>query len=283
MNDANRPQAQDGEPSEHKPGFLGIPGLVRDILSLNRAALAILITVPFVLTLLEYYGMPWHYSRNLERQSRLERGMSLEGTRNPPLADLLAVEMPGPPEVRSYLWWGTACLLLLVVIPALVAKLVAGLSLRDLGLRVKGTGRDAWTYLALYLIFMPVVYLVSLQPSFQAVYPFYKPRGGNIGVDFLIFEIVYCLQFFAIEFFFRGFMTLGLKRYIGWASVLVMIAPYCMIHYYKPMPEAMGAIGAGLILGALSWRTGTIIYGWALHYAVALSMDLLGLHHRGLI
>ena len=72
-------------------------------------------------------------------------------------------------------------------------------------------------------------------------------------------------------------MVLGLKPSLGKASVLVMLAPYCMIHYYKPMPEALGWIGAGLILGTLSWRTGTRLYGWFLHYAVALSMDLLSL------
>jgi len=54
-----------------------------------------------------------------------------------------------------------------------------------------------------------------------------------------------------------------------------------MIHYYKPFPEALGAIGAGLVLGVLAWRTGTIIYGWFLHYAVALSMDLLALWQTG--
>jgi hypothetical protein len=89
------------------------------------------------------------------------------------------------------------------------------------------------------------------------------------------------MQFFAIEYFFRGFMTLGLKPRLGSASILVMPAPYCMIHYYKPFPEALGAIGAGLVLGVLAWRTETIIYGWFLHYAVALSMDLLALWQIG--
>ena len=68
---------------------------------------------------------------------------------------------------------------------------------------------------------------------------------------------------------------------LGRASVLVMLAPYCMIHFHKPMLEAFGAIGAGLVLGHLAWRTGTIVYGWFLHYAVALSMDLLALHQAG--
>jgi hypothetical protein len=84
-----------------------------------------------------------------------------------------------------------------------------------------------------------------------------------------------------VELFFRGFLVLGLKRALGLASVLVMLAPYCMIHYYKPMPEALGSIGAGLLLGLLAWRTGTVVYGWFLHYSVALTMDLLALHQTG--
>ena len=50
-----------------------------------------------------------------------------------------------------------------------------------------------------------------------------------------------------------------------------------MVHFYKPMPEALGAIGAGLILGLLAWRSGTILFGWLLHYGVALTMDRLAL------
>jgi hypothetical protein len=124
--------------------------------------------------------------------------------------------------------------------------------------------------------------MVSRSPDFQRTYPFYKPAGtGSLGADFWWFEAIYCLQFLGVELFFRGFLVLGLKRALGLSSVLVMLAPYCMIHFYKPIPEALGSIGAGLVLGLLAWRTGTIVYGWFLHYAVALSMDLLALHETG--
>ena len=46
-------------------------------------------------------------------------------------------------------------------------------------------------------------------------------------------------------------------------------------------PVARVLLGAGLVLGILAWRTGTILYGWGVHYAVALSMDLFALHQRG--
>jgi hypothetical protein len=261
-------------------GHGGIRGLVRDILSMDRGALAILVAVPFMLTLLDYYGMPWHYPQYQERRP----GISAKELRRspPPAATALdSIDVPGTPRLKPWVWWVSCCLTFLVLIPTLVAGLFARAGPRTLGLRVKGTGRDALTYLGLFAIFFPVIWLVSKDPAFQKTYPFFALRKDEgITQEFLVFQVIYCLQFFAIEYFFRGFMVLGLKKALGWASVLVMLAPYCMIHYYKPMPEALGAIGAGLILGTLSWRTGTIVYGWALHYGVALSMDLLALHQK---
>ena len=58
-----------------------------------------------------------------------------------------------------------------------------------------------------------------------------------------------------------------------------MIVPNCMIHYGKPMPETLGAIGAGLILGTLAMRTRSIWGGVMIHVGVALSMDMLALGH----
>jgi membrane protease YdiL (CAAX protease family) len=57
----------------------------------------------------------------------------------------------------------------------------------------------------------------------------------------------------------------------------VMIVPYCMIHYGKPMPETLGAIGAGLILGTLAMRTRSIWGGVLIHVGVATTMDVLAL------
>ena len=261
----------------------GLRQLFRDAWSLDRGALAILVAAPILLTALDYIGLPWHYTRSLERSSHGQMAMD-PGGRDPAFVEWLGnPELIGPPAVRPYVWWGLAIVVTMIVLPLLVAWLFARLSPREIGLKLKGTGRDARIYLLIYLLFLPVVWLMSMQPHFQQTYPFYKPRGPGLSSDFLLFECIYFIQFLGVELFFRGFLVLGLKRVLGLSSVLVMLAPYCMIHYYKPMPEALGSIGAGLLLGLLSWRTGTIIYGWFLHYAVALSMDLLALHQTGVI
>ncbi len=262
----------------------GIRRLIRDFLALDRRALVILTSVPVLLTLLEYYGLPWHYSR--ARLPGRVPGFTVRDPhvsfKPPPPGWEWIPEVWGQGVLPSYLWWGLACIVLLVLAPMVIGWTV-GASPRELGLRVKGTLGDAKTYLLLYGIFFPVIWIVSHSPHFLQTYPFYKPPAGKVGLDFVLFEAVYFLQFLGIEFFFRGFIVLGLKPRLGLASVLVMLAPYCMIHYYKPFPEAMGAIGAGLVLGLLAWRTGTVVYGWFLHYGVALTMDLLALHRTDVI
>jgi membrane protease YdiL (CAAX protease family) len=50
-----------------------------------------------------------------------------------------------------------------------------------------------------------------------------------------------------------------------------------MIHYGKPLPETMGAIGAGLLLGTLAMRTRSIWGGVLIHVGVATTMDVLAL------
>jgi hypothetical protein len=246
-----------------------VTGLLRDLVDFDRKALLILGWTPIALTLLEYVFIPLN-ARDTGAFKWARRAL-------PDAHRELAVQ----------LWWVTGCLLVLVVVPALLLWFGTRTSPRELGVRVKGTGRDALLYALLFVVFVPVVWWVAHRQDFQRTYPFFKPPARMPTSEFvrswpfLVFEAAYFLQFFAVEFFFRGFLTLGLKPALGRASILVMLAPYCMIHYHKPMAEAFGAIGAGLVLGCLAWRTRTIVWGWFLHYGVALSMDLIALSRRG--
>jgi membrane protease YdiL (CAAX protease family) len=132
------------------------------------------------------------------------------------------------------------------------------------------------------LVMIPLVLFFSTTSSFQQRYPFYELRPGEKTVpDFLLWEMLYFLQFFSLEFFFRGFLLHGLKNRFGFYSILVMTIPYCMIHFGKPMPETLGAIIAGLLLGVLSLKSRSILLGVAIHYSVALSMDLCALWQKG--
>ena len=90
---------------------------------------------------------------------------------------------------------------------------------------------------------------------------------------------MYAASFLALEFFFRGFILFSLKRVMGSYAIFVMIVPYCMIHFHKPVAEVVGAIFAGIVLGTLAMATRSIWFGVLIHISVAVSMDLLAIMH----
>jgi membrane protease YdiL (CAAX protease family) len=124
-----------------------------------------------------------------------------------------------------------------------------------------------------------VVLVIASQPDFGTYYPFYK-NSSRSWADFAGWEAMYFLQFFALEFFFRGWMLAALRPSFGSKAIFVMALPYCMIHYGKPYLEAHGAIVAGVVLGSLSMRTRSIYAGFLVHIAVAFLMDFLALLRR---
>jgi membrane protease YdiL (CAAX protease family) len=175
--------------------------------------------------------------------------------------------------------WSLGCVFFYFVLPALIVRFVFRERIRDYGLSLKGLARHLPVYLLLFMPVLVAVIIVSYTPAFQKTYPFYHhPRGM---ADFWTWEFFYGLQFFALEFFFRGFILHGTKRRMGIMSVFLMVIPYCMIHFQKPFAEALGAIIAGTVLGILSLRTGNIWGGVFIHCAVAVAMDLASLIQRG--
>lgn len=180
------------------------------------------------------------------------------------------------------IFWAGTTIFFYVAIPILVIRLVFKEKVSEYGLKRKGAFSFAGFYAVAFLLLFPFVVWVSFSPEFQITYPFFVPTNRNEMIPyFFVWEIFYVAQFFALEFFFRGWMVLGLKKDLGLYSVFVMVLPYCMIHFTKPMPECVGSIFAGIFLGLMTYRTQSVWMGALLHVAVALSMDFLSLWHKG--
>lgn len=177
--------------------------------------------------------------------------------------------------------WVIGCFTCYFCVPALVIRHVFGLRLTDFYL----APRDYLRHLPLYaLLFLPVGLLVlgvAHTPEFQAQYPFYQEHRGT--ADLLMWELGYAVQFFSLEFFFRGFLLRGMAAELGSMAMMVMMIPYCMIHFGKPLPECLGSIVAGMVLGTLAMDTRSIWGGVTIHVAVAWSMDAASLWMKGLL
>jgi len=261
---APAPAAGAGEP-ERKKGRRGAAALGGPAAAARRhldwRPLVVLLVVAVSLTLQEYWGERAFFARLF-----------------PPPASIHESTWAKYWELASFAWWSGWRLFGYLILPMIVIALIPGERIRDYGLATKGFRRHIWIYVVLFLGVLPLVIAVSFTRPFQRTYPFYK-LANRSTFDLVAWEVMYAIQFLSLEFFFRGFMLHGLKRAIGAHAIWVMIVPYCMIHYGKPMPETLGAIVAGLILGTLALRTRSIWAGVLIHISVAVTMDLLSLTH----
>jgi uncharacterized protein len=202
-----------------------------------------------------------------------------------PFAEYGALVLSAENNLPALTYWALVVTLFYFAIPALIIKFVWRQNLSEYGLNLKFEKGFGELYLQCAAIMLPLVYLMSLTEGFANKYPFFRVYNDEpyFGRDFLIWEALYFLQFFGLEFFFRGFLVQSLKPKLGVYSIFVMTVPYCMIHFGKPMPETFAAIFAGIFLGWLSYKYNNIWLGLLLHCTVALAMDVLALHHKGLL
>jgi membrane protease YdiL (CAAX protease family) len=228
-------------------------------------SVVVLLVTPVLLTIYHYFGKPSYYRGSLEE--KVVAWLGADWTYH---------------GLEPYVYWAGASIVIRVLIPLAVVVLVLRMRPRDIGFRVRGTLRHVPIYLVLFLAVMPFVYLASLRGNFQARYPFYLGASQG-GWHFWGYELCYFVQFFSLEAFFRGFIIFPLFKRFGYYAVLIMVIPYCMIHFNKPLPETLGAIVAGMILGVLALRSGSFYLGVVIHFAVALAMDVLALQQKGIL
>lgn len=177
--------------------------------------------------------------------------------------------------------WVSGCAMCYFVIPAAVVRVVFRQRLSDHFLAPRSYWNHLWIYAVLFAPVGALVVIFSGFPDFLQQYPFYKDQTG--WIDLLAWELAYGIQFFCLEFFFRGFMLRGFASELGSMAVLVMAIPYCMIHFGKPLPECLGSIIAGTVLGVLALDTRSIWGGVTIHVAVAWAMDFAALGQKGVL
>jgi membrane protease YdiL (CAAX protease family) len=193
----------------------------------------------------------------------------------------LAADPPAM-QLERLTWWVTVGLIANVVIPMLIIRLLLHERLRDYGLKFRGAFADSWVYVVLFVVAAPLVFFASAMDRFQEKYPFYNVAlDHGLSSAFWRWEALYMIQFFGVEFFYRGFLVHGLKHRFGAYAIFVMMVPYCMLHFGKPMPETLAAICGAIVLGFMSLRTRSIWMGSAIHITIAGLMDAASLWRKG--
>lgn len=165
--------------------------------------------------------------------------------------------------------------LLLGIVPFGVLVLGFREPLSEYGLRL-GKWKEG---LGVVAVAFPIIALAMLYPAAQtaemrAFYPFDKSAGLS-AISFLQFELLRGMFFYtAWEFFFRGFMLFGLRRYVGdWLAVCIQTIPSCLWHIGMPTGEIISSIAGGVLFGLMALRTRSILWPFLLHYAIGVGLD----------
>jgi uncharacterized protein len=186
----------------------------------------------------------------------------------------------GPLPFMAQVFTSASFFLFLFIIPAIFHYLVPIDKVNLSGLNIPKWREAFIDYFPLVAIMLPALWFVTQDPQFNQFYPLYRPTSLKM---LLVYEIVYLTQFISVEYFFRGFGLFRLERCFPGYGVAVMVLPYALIHIHKPFPEAIASIIAGLILGKLALKTGSVWPGVIVHGCIALSTDLFSLFHSGLL
>ncbi len=209
-----------------------------------------------LLTIFYYYARPNFYRSTLAG----------------PVEQLLGMGDSTFASLLPYAYWSAASVVVRVLVPLALIVFWYRASPSDYGFRFWKKGHG-WVYLGMYMVMMPLLVGVSFLPSFQDKYPFYDHAGESVW-HFVLYELCYGVQFFSLEAFFRGFIIFALFKKFGYHAVLIMTIPYCLIHFGKPVPETLGAVVAGLLLGFMAIHSKSFLPGALLHWSVGFTMDI---------
>jgi hypothetical protein len=145
-----------------------------------------------------------------------------------------------------------------------------------------GTG-NIRPYFLLLAGMIPLITAASFSPDFLESYPvFFRIFPQEILptplpiFPIIGFELAYAFDFIATEYFFRGFMIIGLLHFFGKDIILPIACFYVVIHFGKPLGETLSSFFGGIILGVFAANSRNIWGGILVHIGIAWLMELGG-------
>ena len=150
---------------------------------------------------------------------------------------------------------------------------------------LKSTYFEVSPYLKLLGLAGIAIIIGGFFQDIQDYYPRYievnGPRFAEMNdipnwLNVIVYELAYGSDFISVEMFFRGFLIVGMLRYLGPNVVLPMILTYCFLHFGKPLTESISSLFGGYILGVISLNSKSIWGGVMIHVGIAWLMEIVG-------
>ncbi|HGY54636.1 MAG TPA: CPBP family intramembrane metalloprotease [Caldithrix abyssi] len=179
-------------------------------------------------------------------------------------------------DIYAHIMQFASFFLLTFLLPLVYIKFIRRESPAEYGLQM-GDKRYGFLFvlIAVPLIVAPLIYIAAGMPDIRAEYPLSKALYQH-REWVLWYELAYVVFYYiAWEFFFRGFLLFGIKKYWGaMPAVLIQTISSCLIHLGKPDGEILGSIVIGILFGAIALRTRSIWYVFILHAAIGVLTDV---------
>lgn len=161
-------------------------------------------------------------------------------------------------------------------------------NLENYGMRLPENPKVTWIGTGVcMLVIAAILYFPSKWPQFQHYYPIFQnfmnaddvfrkpnPFMADLGKMFFA-ETSYGLYMFCWEFFFRGYLTIGMSKAFGIWAVLIQTIPFTLLHVGKPIEEVVASFFAGLALGLIAYYSRSFLPAFVLHYWVSLVFDIM--------
>ncbi len=158
------------------------------------------------------------------------------------------------------------------ILPAITAKWIFRENLQHLGLQFPKNKLKAISYIVISLfIVLPLMFFFSTQAQCRAYYFL----GHMPLTKFIFLHMTFVpLYYFAEEFFFRGYLFLGLWKRIGWHSYWVTEILFILAHLWKPGMEILLSLPAGIVLSYITLKTRSVYPAMLVHYTMGVFLNI---------
>lgn len=176
-----------------------------------------------------------------------------------------------PHQVSIFAFMALYTLVWFLLFPAITNKWVFKETIKEMGLALPE--RKYWT---LFLIAIALLILIPWITYFSQTPPFQGYSLFNLSLPkFLLMMCLFPVYYMGEEFFFRGFLFLGLWKRVGWHSFWITDIIFTLLHIGKPGLEILLCIPASIVFNALTLLTRSIYPAVLVHSTMGIVMSIL--------
>ncbi|MDD5489062.1 MAG: hypothetical protein PHP25_00065 [Candidatus Moranbacteria bacterium] len=186
---------------------------------------------------------------------------------------VLLVRFIFPANLSGEVFW--MVLALFFVFPFLIVSFVIKESPRNFGLQAGNVKQGIIFSVILLLVLAAAGYFIVSKTPWRNQLLVPSGIAQNFWY-FLWFELIIALPLhFFWEFFFRGFIQLGLEKKLGIFSLFLQGILQTALALKGPRPMIFLVLGSSLLSGFVVWKSRSIYYSAAAMWLVSLGLDII--------